>query len=131
MTNFAIKVDCRDEKKQKRFFPIGIEEHLVPMKTVVSEWWYQKNLYYRAAQGNLNCCSDTSAGFHYINAYEMIGLEYLTRKVFPFGMDNHQSETLPRKLSLNEIIQASDVDSPSGNYQRPEIIHNLEESEKY
>lgn len=38
LTHSAIFVDCRDERHQKRFFPVGVEEHM--KKRVSHKYWY-------------------------------------------------------------------------------------------
>jgi hypothetical protein len=43
-------------------------------------------------------------------------LEYLTRRVHPFGFMKEVCETLPRKLTLQEIISAADTESNSLNF---------------
>lgn len=93
--------------------------------------WYTKYQYYTVPQGNLSCCSDTPAAFHYIAPHEMYFLDYLILKVHPFGLQKNLTEHLPRKLKLEEVIQAADVESPSPNYRQHEIVHNIENDEKY
>jgi glycoprotein-N-acetylgalactosamine 3-beta-galactosyltransferase len=124
----AISVDERDEKLGKRFFPAGIMEHLKPKKD--PNYWYVKNQYYESEQGSLNCCSDTPAAFHYIVPNEMYLIEYLTQNVHPFGLEKNLTEQLPRKLTLEEILQKSDKESLSPNYRKHKIYHDIEESER-
>jgi glycoprotein-N-acetylgalactosamine 3-beta-galactosyltransferase len=125
----AIAVDERDEALGKRFFPAGVKEHLKKEKD--PKYWYDISQYYEVSQGNLSCCSDTPASFHYIPPREMFMLEYLTRYVHPFGLDKSSSESLPRKLKLKEILYKSDVESKSIKYKKHRIYHDLEDSEKY
>lgn len=99
-------VDCRDKIHEKRFFPIGVEEHLKDSHND-PEWWYTRNQYYNSLQGNLKCCSEKSIAFHYISPHEMYALEYFIYKVHPFGIEVNVNEALPRKLVLKEIITAS------------------------
>lgn len=128
LQHYAIFADERDDLLQKRFFPVGFMEHLKPSDP---DYWYYKSQYYKVAQGSLDCCSATPAVFHYINPREMYLLDYLTRHVHPFGLYKNFTETLPRKLKLKEILQASDVESSAVNFKKHETYHNLEESEKY
>jgi hypothetical protein len=59
-------------------------------------------------------------------------LEYLIYHFHPFGLEKNLTETLPRKLSLDEIIEASDLNSIySPNYMEHEKIHYIDEDEKY
>lgn len=125
----AIFVDERDELMQKRFFPGGIQEHFKPRKDMT--YWYDNSQYYEVAQGNLSCCSETAAAFHYVTPHEMYFLEYLTRHVHPFGVETYVNEDLPRKLTLKEILRASDVESKSAKFKKQPIYHNFDESEKF
>lgn len=125
----AIMVDERDELMQKRFFPAGISEHLKPNRDLT--YWYDNSQYYEVAQGNLSCCSDVPAGFHYIEPKEMYMLEYLINHVHPFGLNKLSAEKLPRKLKLKEILRASDMESSSIKFKKHQIYHDFDESEKY
>lgn len=62
---------------------------------------------------------------------EMYFLEYAIYHVHPFGMQKNLSESLPRKLSLQETMKASDIKSFSPNFIEHKIIHNLDDDEKY
>ena len=123
----AIFVDCRDELKQKRFFPIGVEEHFE--KTGDLSYWYTTTQYYNAQQGNLSCCSDKSVNFHYIPPSNMYALEYFIYDCQQFGLDKSFDDKLPRKLNIEEIIAASDVQSTSPNFKRHKSYHKIEKSE--
>lgn len=125
----AIFVDCRDELHQKRFFPIGVQEHMG--KKVDPKYWYTKNQYYHVAQGSPDCCSDTSVGFHYIPPQELYSLDYYIYNVHPFGIDDHFTETFPKKFTLQEVIDASDVQSSSANFKKHRNYHFTEPSEVY
>lgn len=125
----VISVDARDDKHEKRFFPVGIIPHLKPEKDPKD--WYDISQYYEVAQGNLSCCSEVPAGFHYIAPHELYMIEYLTRMVHPFGIEKSLNETLPRKFSLKEILRASDVESKSIKFKKHSFYHNFDESEKF
>lgn len=126
LAHSAIFVDGRDDKLQKRFFPAGVGEHFSPHID-----WYINNQYYRAQDGNLNCCSETSIMFHYIHPPEMYKLEYLLYRVNQvFGSTQLDDKLLP-KLKLKEIIDASDIESSSPNFRRHRIYHAIESSEIY
>lgn len=86
--------------------------------------------YYRVSQGNPSCCSDTAVGYHYVDAPELYALDYFIYHVHPFGVDDHSNEILPTKLSLKEIIAASDKESVSPNFRKHKIYHDLESTEK-
>ncbi|KAL7041675.1 hypothetical protein ACKWTF_000849 [Chironomus riparius] len=132
--NQTLFIDDRDKLKQKRFFPAGIMEHINP-KTSNNAYWYNRMLYYDSKYGGLECCSDLLVNLHYINPREMYMLEHLFYKAHPFGLDKNSTETLPPKISLNEIIKSSDEPSNATefkNYKSHHIIHHIfEEDEKF
>lgn len=129
LAHSALFIDCRDELHQKRFFPVGVEEHM--KKTVDPEYWYTKNQYYHVTQGNTSCCSETSTEYHYINPREMYLLDYFIYTVHPFGIEDHPNDHMPKKFSLEEVIKASDAKSPSPNFKSHKNNHDLEPSEIY
>lgn len=124
----AIFVDERDERHQKRFFPAGLSDHLKREKD--QTYWYDVSQYYEVAQGSLKCCSDTPISFHYVTPREMYALDFYVRHVHPFGVETNFDEKLPLKLKLDDIIKASDVESASKNIQKPNVFHDMEDSEK-
>lgn len=111
LTNHSIFVDCRDEKQQKRFFPVGMEHHTW-FTYDFEHYWYFQDLYYKSPQGGLDCCSEKSVQFHYIGAGELYQLDYLIYKVHPFGIaDDPSLDLLPPKLTLEEILASSNAKS--------------------
>ena len=58
-------------------------------------------------------------------------IEYLTRFVHPFGLEESSPDKLPRKIKLKEILYKSDVESNSVKFRKHRIHHDIEESEKY
>jgi hypothetical protein len=68
---------------------------------------------------------------HYVSPSEMYFLDYLIYHVHLFGLKLNSSETLPRKLSLKEILDASDVESDSINFRKHQSVHYMEESEVF
>lgn len=56
---------------------------------------------------------------------------YLIYNVHPFGVDKKGDRKLPRKLSLNEIINSSDIKSLSKHYRKHNVVHFLDPDEKY
>jgi glycoprotein-N-acetylgalactosamine 3-beta-galactosyltransferase len=126
---FAFFIDARDDQNQKQLFPVGIEEHV--KNDTNMDYWYQKNLWHNVSKGDLNCCSDTFMGAHYVSPKEMYLLEYFIYHVHPFGLQKNITEELPRKLTLQEIIDASDTKSYSPNFNEHKRIHNLDEDEKF
>lgn len=128
MGNFAIHVDTRDELKQKRFFPVGAQEHI--KHNYDKSMWYYMQSYYESERG-LDCCSDTVIGMHYIDPKQFYFLEYLIYRASAFGVYKNVTEVLPRKLELQEILNASDVQSNAEWYENHEMIHYLTDSEKF
>lgn len=109
LLDHAIPVDCRDEQKQKRFFPVGVDDHF--LEEMDMSYWYFRHMFYNSSQGSLNCCSDTIAGMHYIGQEEMFLLEYLVYQSHPFGVDKNITEVQPKKLKLKQIKVASKAES--------------------
>jgi hypothetical protein len=70
-------------------------------------------------------------GAHYINPHEMYFLEYAIYKVHPFGLQRNLTEVLPRKLTLQEVIEKSDTKSFSPNFKEHVRVHNLDDDEKF
>lgn len=127
MQNYSISVDCRDERHQKRFFPVGLNDHFKAKAS--PEYWYDKNRWYDSSQGNLDCCSDTMVAMHYVTPKEMYFLDYLIYRVHPFGIEKQIRKDLPRKFTLKEILNASDVYSNSSNFRKHKPVHYIELSE--
>jgi glycoprotein-N-acetylgalactosamine 3-beta-galactosyltransferase len=130
LKDLAIFLDGRDELNQKRFFPLGPEEHLKPDK-LDPTFWYAQYLWRNVSQGGLQCCSDTFVERHYVSPLEMHMLEYLTYHVHPYGLQKNLTETLPRKLSIEELIKLSDEKSFAANYQEHKRNHQIGDDEKY
>lgn len=128
IVNHAIPVDTRDELQQMRFFAVGPQEHLQHNSS--EEYWYYERLYYDAKRG-LDCCSDTFIGTHYSDPSHFYFLEYLIYRASPFGVNKNIRVSLPRKLSLKEILDASDINSNVSDFRPHEIVHNMEDSEKF
>lgn len=95
------------------------------------DYWYWRNLWRNVTHGGLDCCSDVYIGAHYVSPKEMYMLQYLIYKVHPFGLQKNLTETMPRKLTLDEIITASDVKSLSPNFIEHERVHYIDDDEKY
>lgn len=126
LAHSAIFVDCRDQLLQRRFFPLGFEYHI---NNLDPSFWYKNYAYYNVTQGSLNCCSDIPISFHYITPPAMYQLEYFVYHVHPFGIEKNFTESLPRNLTLKEIIEASDTKSFSPNFRNHTDFHNMSSSE--
>lgn len=124
----ALFIDDLDEFGQKRFFPVPFETHLT--KTIDPKFWYWQYLWRNVSQGSLECCSDTFVEMHYVKPQEMQLLEFLIYHFQPFGLEKNLTETLPRKLSLDEIIKMSDTRSFSINYREHKKNHYIEADER-
>jgi glycoprotein-N-acetylgalactosamine 3-beta-galactosyltransferase len=127
LQHHALAIDGRDSLHQQRFFPLGVERHM--KKSVNKTFWYQKYQWFNVTQGSTKCCSDTLAAAHYIKPKEMIFLEYLIYHLHPFGLEKNLTESLPKKLSLQEVIKEADVRSYSPNYKAHQTYHNIDVDE--
>lgn len=61
----------------------------------------------------------------------MLALQYLIYDVHPFGLQKNLTESLPRKLTIEELIKLSDEKSFASNYKEHQRIHQIDEDEKY
>lgn len=128
LTNRSIFVDTRDDLKQDTFLTSGIK---IYYPTVLNrKSWLIEISFYDIRIGTLSCCSDMVASIHEVkNIREMYVLEYLIYHVHPYGIAKNLSETLPKKLSLKEILDAADVGSESKHYVKHKVFHDMEASE--
>lgn len=124
----VILVNEMDELYQKRFFPVGINTHL---EQSIGDWWYKDYLWYNNTMGHLGCCSDTFAAMHYVSERQMFELDYFVYHVHPYGLDKNSTETLPKKLSMRQIIAASDTKGFGSSFTDHEPIHNFDDSEYF
>lgn len=131
LNKFAIFLDARDDKNQKQLFPIGVETHM-QKNELDKSFWYTQYLWRNVTQGGLGCCSDVYIGSHYVSPKEMYFMHFLIYNFHPYGTEKNLTEKFPRKLSLEEIINASDNKSIfASNYQPHECIHYIDNDEKY
>lgn len=128
LAHSAIFVDCRDELKQRRFFPVNFLAYLEHLTAPNHQWFYNYT-YYNVSIGNLGCCSDVPIVFHNIKPPKMYFEEYFNYEIHPFGIDKNSSETLPRKLKLKEIIAESDTTVLTPNFREHVDYHNMTSSE--
>lgn len=124
----AIFVESRDENRQERFFHLAVGYH---MEKERADWWFFHNMYYNVAQGGTKGVSDVPIMFHYIDPRTMYQMNYFIYYVHPFGLEKNLTETLPRKLSLKEIIAGSDVKSFSRFTVNHTDRHDMDPSEIY
>lgn len=129
LQHHTLAIDGRDMSLQQRFFPIGVE--YLMGREFNSKFWYEKYQWFNVTRGNLNCCSDTVAALHYIKPLEMHFLEFLIYHLHPFGLKKNVTETLPPKLTLNELIETANAKSFSPNYRAHKIIHYMDDDEKF
>lgn len=129
LAHSAIFVDSRDEMHRERFFPL-------PLTTLITnhfaaDFWYSTSNYYKVNPNGLDGYSDVPIAFHYIKPEQLYALEYLIYHVHPFGFEKNLTEVLPRKLSLKEIIAASDIESQALKFIKHETYHNMTSSEHF
>jgi hypothetical protein len=122
LSKHAFFVDDRDEKDQKRFFPLKVSAHLIE-NDAGDLYWYSRYMWGNQTKKGLDCCSDLLIEIHYVSPVEMIILDAYIYYVHPFGISKNVSEKLPRKLSLAEIVASSDSISSSPNFKPHEGTH--------
>jgi hypothetical protein len=118
-----------DDLYQKRFFPASITNHCAD--NIHFNWWYWDYLWYNNTLNDLRCCSDTFCSMHYVGQQQSLKLEYLIYRVHPYGLDKNSTEKLPRKLPLQEIIDASNIKGWGKEYRDHEHVLHLDPSEIY
>lgn len=114
LSNQAFFVDTRDENGEITFVPVVMENLMVekiPPNLWLQDFSFFKNLRY----GGLKCCSDVCIAFHYTQPASMHFLEYLIYNVHPYGSAHNETEVLPRKLTLQKILDAADPEIPVDN----------------
>lgn len=63
---------------------------------------------------------------HYVTNKQSYLYEHLIYEVHPFGYEQNLTETLPRKLSLDEIISRSDAKSFAATFvEHTRLSHNM------
>lgn len=129
MANWAIFVDDRDDKKQKRFLSYGLHHHLTPQKEMGH--WYWQQMFYEVEQG-MNCCSETVAQLHDLkNIKEIYLLEYLVNNVDVFGVEKNVDEKLPRKFTMKEVLKMANLQSRSREWKIHNVMHQMDSDEFY
>jgi glycoprotein-N-acetylgalactosamine 3-beta-galactosyltransferase len=130
LKNFTLFADTRDELLQKRFFPVGVKEHLNELAENVT-YWYDQMMYYDAKYGGLECCSDTFVNAHYAFPKDLYVMDYLIYNVHPFGLQKNLTEQQPRKFTFDELVQRSDAKSNASDFTSHTIYRQLDELEKF
>lgn len=128
LAHSAIFVDCRDVMQRERFFPITVKSLI---KGLAPNHWFNRYNYYNFSLNGITGFSDVAISFHYIQPTGMFLLEYLIYQVHAFGVQKNQSEILPQKLKLEEIIAASDANSSAPNFRKHTDLHRLTVSELF
>lgn len=129
LKGLAIFLDARDKLNQKKIFQLSPENHFAPALSPKS--WYYYYLWRNVTQDGIDGCSDTFISKHYTSPKEIHALQYLIYKVHPFGLRKNLTESLPRKLSINELIALSDEKSFAPFYREHVRIHHIDDDEKY
>lgn len=99
--------DSRDDKKRETFFPSHPIAHLFD---TFDKTYYDK-LYYKADEG-LNCCSNYTIAFHYVEPWMMYFIEYLTYDLEPYGI-THTHPPIDRDTNFSDI--ATNLDKETSN----------------
>ena len=75
--------DSRDENGRPRFFGLEPKQIVVP-GAKDPDFWYWKNQFYPAVDGE-GCCSDTTIAFHYTTIDQMYAFDYFAYKLRVVG----------------------------------------------
>lgn len=75
--------DGRDVLKRERFLMFQPEKHLWAKPDMTNWYWMRK--YYWTKEG-LDCCSNYTIAFHYIQNYYQYTMYYLTYRLNPYGV---------------------------------------------
>ena len=130
LSHSAIFADTRDELLRKTFFPSPFFTDYVHASKFNGTSSVYLGYYYPFTPG-INCCSDLPILFHYVKNKTMHFLEFLIYHSHPYGMKKNLTESLPRKLGLEEIINASDAESASKNFRNHSDFHFMDSSEVF
>jgi glycoprotein-N-acetylgalactosamine 3-beta-galactosyltransferase len=76
--------DSRDEVGRPRFFALVPEQIVVP-GSKDPNFWYWKNQFYPAEDGD-KCCSNTTIAFHYVAPEQMYVYDFFIYKLRVFGL---------------------------------------------
>jgi glycoprotein-N-acetylgalactosamine 3-beta-galactosyltransferase len=76
--------DSRDSSGRARFFALNPSSIVVPVSKD-PEFWYWKNQFYPADDGE-NCCSETTIAFHYVDPHQMYVLDFFAYRLRVFGL---------------------------------------------
>lgn len=98
--------DSRDLVKRDRFFVWWPQVHLFGSPAWTN--WYWKTKYYFNDEG-LDCCSNYSIGFHYVNPRYQYTMYYLTYRLQPFGIKRRFSPP-PKKKVFSEVARILDAE---------------------
>lgn len=90
--------DSRDLLKRDRFFIYQPEMHLTHKPGSFGYW---KVKYYWNDEG-LDCCSNYTISFHYIQPQNQYTMYFLTYKLQPFGIKHH-FPPLPKKKNFRDV----------------------------
>ena len=75
--------DSRDESGKPRFFALVPEQIVVP-GSKDPDFWYWKNQFYPAEDGE-HCCSNSTVAFHYVTPELMHVLDFFTYRLRVFS----------------------------------------------
>ncbi|KAI8119306.1 Glycoprotein-N-acetylgalactosamine 3-beta-galactosyltransferase 1 [Lucilia cuprina] len=91
--------DSRDELKRGRFFPTSLYSHIIPKP---KSSWYWRYIFY-ATEDGLNCCSDYSISFHYVQPNYMYVMDFLVYKLRPYGIVPKDID-MPKKNNMSVLL---------------------------
>lgn len=103
--------DSRDWLKRERFFALRPENHLL----ADSPKWYWTSLYYHSDEG-LDCCSNYSISFHFIQPKYLYTLYFLSYRLKPYGI-KFQYPPPPPKVIFSDVVQALEMERQNASYR--------------
>lgn len=98
--------DARDRFHRERFLPFVPEQHLFPDRGLA---WYWQALYYFNDEG-LDCCSNYTTSFHYIEGKYMYFLEYVIFNLQAYGV-RHVYDSMPARSEFRSVVQKLRADA--------------------
>lgn len=105
--------DSRDLVQRERFLPFDPERHLFGYPK--PSFWYWQRKYYWSDDG-LDCCSNYTAAFHYIDAKYMYTLYYLTYLLKTYGIQTRFAPP-PEKYHFSDVIKRLERERSNASFR--------------
>lgn len=101
-TLHVIAGDTRDDFIRERFFQFQPDIALPDIPTNPG-FWYHEYVWFKLRYGQKRCCSDLLIATHYVLPEEMYLYDYLIYKVKVNGIKKFAEDSLPLKLTYNDV----------------------------